>query len=221
MLEHGSHGGPKSGVLEHRLLAAHRSQAAGAPSARRPMIPPGVLELCSPPSAVRRAGAPYARRPMTNTRRPATTRQKAVQPACFLKRPRVFARSAGFQHRLHPQAPATLREPHGLSTQPASPSARESSRAPPAVNTACILKRSRPFASHTGCQHRLHPPGGSSLLAAHQSLAAGAPSARPPTANPAARACSPPIQVSRLEHHLLAAQRLTRRLELDRRPYKS
>ena len=153
---------------------------------------------------------------MTTTRRPATTRQQAVQPACFLKRPRVFARSAGCQHRLHPQAPAILREPHGLSTPPASPSARASSRAPPAVNTACILKRSRPFASHTGCQHRLHPP--------------------------AARACSPPIQVSRLEHHLLAAQRLprgwslikasrlehhllaalrrTRRLELTRRPSK-
>ena len=158
MLEHGSHGGPKSGVLEHRLLAAHRSQAAGAPSARRPMIPPGVLELCSPPSAVRRAGAPYARRPMTNTRRPATTRQKAVQPACFLKRPRVFARSAGCQHRLHSEALATLREPHRLSTPPAS-------------------------------------PRGSSFLAAHPSLAAGAPPARRPTTNPAAGACSPPIQV--------------------------
>jgi hypothetical protein len=96
----------------------------------------------------------------TRPRRPATTRnlqardpsraKEAVHTACIITRPRLFVRSAGRQHRLHPHAPATLRALRRLSTPP---------------TTICTLKRPRLFASQTGCPHRLHPQGLATLRA--------------------------------------------------------
>jgi len=110
------------------------------------------------------ATAPSSDDAKLQARDPSRAKQ-TVHTARILTRPRLFVRSAGRQRRLHPQAPATLRslrrlstpavhtayylhsqapatirEPNRLSTPPASSSARDSSRAPPAVNTACILK---------------------------------------------------------------------------------
>ena len=95
----------------------------------------------------------------TQPRRPARTgnlqardplfAQPAVNTACILTRPRLFARSAGCPHRLLLSA---------LS------SARDSSRAKQAVHTACILKVLRLFARSAGCQHRLRPQVDSSIF---------------------------------------------------------
>ena len=81
---------------------------------------------------------------------------------------RPFASQTDCPHRPHPHAPATLRSLSRPSTPPASSSARDSSRAPPAVHTAYYLHSQAPT---TICEpNRLSTPPAPRALATLRAL---------------------------------------------------